>query len=283
MDLTEISCDSLDVDLDFSNNQESEILIDFSTIDLDVNICSDDEDNSKYSRSVDKNKYKMSNGYEIEYDKETNGYYRAVRKAQVDPILEMEVDDKYAFKFPFQWDPYTGKRGGIDPYGPLYFDPDSLIKHFFTIRLNNLWINSSGEFEGHYGDALGNGPDFEIKGRGIYPEYYIFRLPIIDCYLTKDNNEQNVTFGPKLNDDEIVQIYNLAKRKDKIKGINCYKSMFRYNRPDLLNLKKYWDMATSQVPHVKGFDSTGLAHNEIIQFYEGKNREAVNYLRRMRG
>jgi hypothetical protein len=282
MDFSEISID-LNVQLEPSepsDTYDTDLkLVDFTSLNNNVKKM----DDSKYHKLLDTNQYKMNNGYEINYDEETTGYFRAIRKTHVDPILETTVDEKYAFKFLYQWDPYTGEILDKDPYGPLYFDPDSLIKYFYSVRLNNLWNPPVGEFEAFYGDALGNGPEFEIKGRGDHPEYNIFRLPIITCYLTKDNNDQNITFGPKLSDDEIKEIYNLALTKDKIKGVDSYKLLFGQPRPNLIKIKGYWDMATNKIPDIQEFDPSEFSTQELVNFYGKKNTEAVRIMCKLNG
>ena len=36
-------------------------------------------------------------------------------------------------------------KENLDPYGPLYFDPDSLIYSIWIKRLNNLWVEGKEE------------------------------------------------------------------------------------------------------------------------------------------
>ena len=61
--------------------------------------------------------------------------------------------------------------------------------------MRELWHNETDEgenggfWQGYYGNAVGAGEKFLVPGRGIHPEWYLFRLPIIDCYLT--NNALN--------------------------------------------------------------------------------------------
>ena len=134
---------------------------------------------------------------EIEYDKTTIEKYRVFRLRKMDPIAYVETEDDYAFQFKYIWDPYTGERKDtFDQYGPLFFDPDILIKHYFTKILSKLWVQPSDEkggfYEGYYDDGAGAGEDFFVAGRGHHPEWYLFRLPIIDCYLTKDHNKQYI-------------------------------------------------------------------------------------------
>jgi len=264
----------LDLDIELSDD-----LIDFSDVNIDIEITRD----NKYVQKKEDVSYTLENGYPIQYDKHTTGYYRVIRKTKVDPILEIEVDERYAFKFKFQWDPYTGKRTCVDPFGPMYFDPDSIIKHLYTVRLNNLWNAPSGEYEGYYGDAVGNGPDFHIKGRGTFPDYNIFRLPIIDCYLTKDHNKQFVTLGPVLTDEEIREIASLAIKKDSIKGVDSYRLCFQKSRPDIIKMKKLWDIATDATPSIPDLDMASVSPEELMVMYDKTNKDAVNSLRKMLG
>ena len=185
--------------------------------------------------------------YEIEYNKfiknkDSNKLidsYTDYRKNKIDPLLHLSlpVEDKYSikdlFEFKYKWNPYTGERLDIiEPNGPLYFDPDTLIHYFYVNRLNNLWIKTNNNFNGYYGDALGNGPNFIINGRGDFRNWYLFRLPIPDCYLYSDHNLQSVTMGPILNDKEIKEIYIKAKRYG-----NNYFNLYKKKRPNLLTLK----------------------------------------------
>ncbi len=276
----------LDVDpgsVELSNKCADDVIIDFSS--LDVSIKGETNKSYKQKKTKEENKYTTTHGNAIEYDNDTILYYRALRTSKIDPILDIEVDERYAFKFPYEWDPYTGERLEKDPYGSLYFDPDSLIKYFWSKRLENLWYQPSDEdggyFEGYYGDAIGNGPNFKVKGRGNFPEWYIFRIPICDCYLTKDNNHQFVTFGPKLTNDEIEELYNLAIKKDRIMGRSTYKKLFGKNRPDLLKMKKLWDQATSKNPITDNTEKYSLA--EFVQKCATINRKAVDALKEIQG
>ena len=94
--------------------------------------------------------------------------------------MKMDFETKYnLYKFKYCWDPLNGNILGIDSRGKLSFDPDILIHYFYVNRLSLLWISENCDFSGNYGDALGNGPDFFIKGRGYSPHWYLFRLPIL--------------------------------------------------------------------------------------------------------
>lgn len=193
-----------------------------------------------------KDKYKDI-GITTSFNEDTTVFYKSIRKAKIDPILNDELLIDTAYQFPYMWDPYTGIINGKDPYGSLYFDPDILIYSFWIKRLNNLWINeideNDGYYSGYYSDGVGAGENFTIVGRGSHPERYIFRIPIIDIYLTEDHNEQITTLGPKLDYNEIENIYNLA-----LKQKNNYKKKFKNNRPNLIKMKFLYDIAISKNP-----------------------------------
>jgi hypothetical protein len=189
---------------------------------------------------------KLYKKYNLDSSTRIKDRYYDMRKNIIDPILlvklplyNKKIKDLYIFKH--KWNPYNGKRLTIDSNGPLYFDPNTLIHYFYINRLQNLWVDESdinGEyFEGHYGDAVGNGPDFEIKGRGKHIDWYLFRLPIIDCYIG-DIQTQAVTMGPILTNDDIKEIYKLSKRYK-----NKYTEMYGYKRPNIVKMKKLYDDA----------------------------------------
>ena len=188
--------------------------------------------------------------------------YAEFRNKNIDPILMEELpisgyeNNKY-FKFKYKWNPYTGERKDIDSNGYLSFDPDTLIQYYYSNRLNYLWESSNdNNYSGYYGDALGNGPNFEIKGRGKHPDWYLFRLPIIDCYLIKDHCYQSVTMGPILSEKEIKQIDKLAKKYG-----NNYKNKFNKKRPSLYKMFKLYRDAINPDPDI-GIDK------EVIPFVE---------------
>jgi hypothetical protein len=216
------------------------------------------------------NPYLDKRGNVIDYDDRTLEYYRVIRQSKMDPFLQEELTDETAFVFPYKWDPLTGERGDIDPIGALYFDPDYLIKYFHINRMNHLWVQpsdeSGGYYEGYFADGVGCGEQFFIPGRGHHPEWYLFRLPINDCYITKGQSKQYITMGPKLTDNDIKEIYEKANRRP-----NHYQESFGRNRPNLLNMKKYYDQAISLEPEI---------HDKINgdKTKENANRYAVSKL-----
>ena len=216
--------------------------------------------------------------------------YITNRRNKIDPILLIELpllenmNDSDTFKFKYKWNPYTGKRSVIDINGPLYFDPDTLIHYFYINRLTGLWKpghfeNENGEdfwIEDMYGDCVGNGPDFNNNSRGgKQPEKYLFRLPIIDCYLRKDHFDQSITMGPILNDDEIKELYSLSKKYK-----NNYKLRFKKERPNLLLMKKWYEIAISKTPEkLTNYHIDGLEGEILNILREEINRNYVDLLR----
>jgi hypothetical protein len=194
-----------------------------------------------------------------------------------------ECKIEHTFAFPFMWDPYTGERCGKDPHGSLHFHPDDLIHFFYKRRLKMLWNEpkdeNGGFFEGYYGDAVGSGYDIKIEGRGIYPELYLFRLPIDDCYLPKDSDLSIISMGPKLTEEDIVLIDELAEKYHK----NNYQMCFRKQRPSLVKMKKFYDTAISNNPDITKLSeySNNLNKEKIDELKSRVNREAVEELKKM--
>ncbi len=185
--------------------------------------------------------------YMMLYDYRTTEYYKTMRERKLDPILDIEVDEKHAFKFNQQWDAYTGERLGDDPFGPIYFKPISLVYYFYIHRLDGLWKNASVSddgliFEGFYDMLVGSGNDLNVVGRGSYTELYLFRLPILDCYLPKEHNKSHITMGPRLTDDEINEIDKLCHTK---KMQEEYFTMFNAKCPSIKTIKSLYDSAIS--------------------------------------
>jgi hypothetical protein len=213
-----------------------------------------------------------------QYDDRTTEYYRVLRLRKMDPFLCIDLKDEECFKFPYIWDPYTGNRMiEEDSDQPLCFDPDFLIHYFYTNRLNNLWVEPkdevNGYYDGYYDSAVGAGKNILIRGRGEFPEKYLFRLPIPDCYLTMDHKDMIITMGPILTDDEIKQIYELSE-----KNPNNYFTMFGIKKPNLIIMKKYYDQALSTSPECNQ-DISQLSMTSKVEIYNKLNREAVEKLK----
>jgi hypothetical protein len=153
------------------------------------------------------------------FNKTTTEYYKIMRELHLDPITCDKVPDDLAFKFEYMWDPITGERTEKDPHGALYFNVKNIIKNFYYNRLRMLWTDGD-EYQGYYGDGVGAGEEL-TNGRGNNTHLHLFRLPIIDCYLTKDFNLSIITMGPKLTNEEIDSIQKIYNKvSDKNKKIN---------------------------------------------------------------
>lgn len=200
--------------------------------------------------------------YDINYDEQTTVFYRNMREKKYNIIShdKFNYEPDYAFKFENMWDPYTGERKEKDKFGALYFDPDELIHFFYKRRLKLLWNEpkdeNGGYYQGYFGDALGSGENILIKGRGLHPELYLFRLPIDDCYLEEDCDLSVITMGPKLTEQEIENIDYLAETYHK----KNYYEVYKKNRPSLKKMKELYDIAINE--------NAG----------EEKNKQAVNNL-----
>ena len=205
--------------------------------------------------------------------------YIQYRNKKVDPLLMINlpvINRKPLFKFEYKWNPYSGKRLEKDPRGKLYFDPDCLIHYFYSNRLNHLWIPQTEEYTGHYGDAIGNGPDFNVPGRGKHPDWYLFRLPLLDGYIETNNCGQAVTLGPKLLFKEIEQIHKFALTYKN----NFYKT-YGYPRPNLIYLYVIYHQAISKHPNLsiskdldENLDSETRKELELIE-----NQQSINLLK----
>lgn len=246
--------------------------------DLDFEI---DFSNSKIPEPIQKDEPTTKNKYNYDFDKDTVEKYRIIRKMKVDPVTYEDLDDDIGFKFAWIWNPYKGERTQeLDPNGPLYFDPDVLIKHFYNNRYKKLWVeqkqDTTGVYEGYYDDGVGAGEDFHIENRGFHPEWYLFRLPVIDCYLPTNANSQSITMGPKLTMEEIAEIDRLASMR-----ADNYKKIYRRNRPSLVQMKMWYDQAISKDFIIQ--DREKLTKEQIIEYCGKKNRDAVEYLKMMAG
>jgi len=250
-------------------------------IDINSFNCQYDGDQLLSFDNVIYSNNKINNLYNKEYSHTTTEYYKALRNQKMDPISMQNINSNTSFAFKYMWDPYTGERLDEDPYGPLYFDPHNLIKYFYTNRLNGLWVEpvdeQGGYYEGYYDDGLGCGEDMFINSRGHHPERYLFRLPIIDCYLTNDHNDSVITMGPVLTNDEISLIEELSKQnKDN------YKKLFGKEKPNLINIKKNYDQAISKTPKIDDHNNANKNSDELKELYNRANRKAVDLLVKMK-
>ena len=105
-----------------------ELLVDFSGVHL---------------KNITNNKAKPT--YSKDYDDLTSNYYKSHRIQKSDPITFEELKEETCFSYYKMWNPYTGEILDNDPFGPLCFNPVSIISHIYYSRLNNLWISESDE------------------------------------------------------------------------------------------------------------------------------------------
>lgn len=188
----------------------------------------------------------------IEYDNTTNETYRIKRLYKLDPLTDESIPGNLLFEFKYKWDPITGERIGIDENGPLCFNAINLYNYYYANRYKGLWNPAIDNFEGFYGDLLGSGKTININSRGPNPEKYLFRLPIIDCYLIKGHNLSIITMGPILDDSEIEFIDNIVYKYNK----NRYKIY-----TSLKTLKIYYDNALNDKPNMKCHEIKELKKN----------------------
>jgi hypothetical protein len=222
-------------------------------------------------------KYECST-YRDEYDVDTIQYYKSHRIQKTDPVTFEVLEDNKCFKYYKIWNPYTGVVLNNDPYGPLCFNPVTIVTHIYYSRLNNIWINESdGIYSGYYGDGIGAGKEQEIKHKGTYPERYIFRLPIQNCYLPRNHNLSTITLGPELTDHDI-SVLDVLMTEHYIND-DIYRKI-----GSLANLKRYYDIAISKEPLNLDLNNTGI-NIELAQRHPNPhnyiNRCAVDILRRM--
>ena len=211
-------------------------------------------------------KNKKNNKDVINYDKTTLETYRMKRIYKIDPLNDKKLSDDFIFEFKEKWNPYTGERLENDEIGPLCFDPYDLYLYYYKNRCSGLWYNGNFEYQGYYGELVGTGKDINIKSRGFKPERYLFRLPILDCYLPDNHNYSLITYGPLLNDDEIEYI-------DKL--------IILYNKPSLKLIKKYYDAALDSNPDDELLKPIRLKYPDKsdIDIKEIYNRTFVDKLR----
>jgi hypothetical protein len=183
------------------------------------------------------NDTKISNNTK-KYDETTTEIYRIKRLFKVDALTGEQIPDYLKFEFIYKWDPYTGEICEIDEIGPLCFNAITLYDYIFKNRYKGLWNNPEDGFHGYYGDLIGTGINLEIKSRGSNIEKYLFRLPIIDCYLPPNHNYALITMGPLLSDENINTIDNIVIK---------YHVNGKYLTP-LKIIKKYYDNAINNNP-----------------------------------
>jgi hypothetical protein len=223
------------------NDNIKKMLIDFSSV-----------DQKDFDEKKSRSKVPPSTGqkdslkrYTHDFDDTTTSYYKSYRLNKMDPITDEILQDDSCFKFRYMWNPYTGERLGEDPFGPLCFNPINLLRHFYLMRLNKLWVDGEEGYEGYFSGGVGSGPNLDDPSRGMFPECYLFRLPIQNCYLNKNHNLSIITMGPLLTLREICELDRLIV-KYWSRG-TFYKKYYK-KIGSLYKLKCYYDIALAKNP-----------------------------------
>jgi hypothetical protein len=177
--------------------------------------------------------------YEKIFDEDTTVKYKKYRQKKKDPVTSEVLTDENSFKFKYMWNSITGERTGIDPYGPIYISPVTILKMIYHNILRGLWLEIDGCLP-IYGEFLGSGYDFYAPGKGAQPEKYIFRFPIKDCYIYKNQDQSIHTTGPKLTITELKEIDNLIK---KYWSNDEFIRKIRPKARSTMRLRKYYDLA----------------------------------------
>ena len=247
--------------------------MDFSFDSIDFSSCLHDKTQES---DMNLNSSKIDTDIKIfeQYDKITCETYRIKRLYKIDPISDIEIPKDFIFEFKYKWNPYNGFREDIDDVGPLCFNAINLYDYYYINRYKGLWTPPQDGFQGIYGDMVGSGKNVLIKSRGTYPEKYLFRLPIIDCYLPLTHNLSIVTMGPELTEQEITQIDLIVTK--------LHPKRFNPKFASLTMLKYYYDRALDISPDpdlddIKELKSKypNLSPSEIKQKY---NRYYVDKL-----
>ena len=229
--------------------------------------------------------------YDKMFDDETQRY-REFRNNHQDPVTYQEMKNKKSFKFKYVWDCYTGERIGVDPYGPLYLSPVTILRTILSKILLGLWTEIEGCMP-MYGENIGVSKKFNNTSRGPQPEKYVFRIPIQDCYLHRGSDKRGKsvhTLGPELTDDELLEINNLI---GKYWSDDPYIADLPKSALKILELRKLYDVAIDPKPtndiealplclrdrYLRTFTNgtIDIDHNEYI------NRIAVEEIKKMIG
>lgn len=141
------------------------------------------------------------------------------------------------------WNSITGEfLNKNDPFGPLIIDINYLVNYFYVNRLRHIYTHGNINQTGLFGDAIGKYPNFFLPGRGSNPQWYLFRLPINDCYIDKKNLKY-ITMGPKLSIHDIKKIYDLCKR------LNTYQTIFNRPIPNIVELYQIYHKIIERCPY----------------------------------
>jgi hypothetical protein len=195
-------------------------------------------------RKIKRNKRtynKISKILEKFIKKNNKFFYIKNRINKICPLSIVSVDNGYHIYN--IWNPFSGNFTNIkDTFGPLICDPDYLIHYFYINRLKYIYTHGNFNSTGYLGDAIGKYPEFNIPGRGNHPEWYLFRLPINDCYIDHECIKY-VTMGPMLTQNDISNIYNLAKEN------NSYYHKFNQELPNIIELYDIYHKVINKCPY----------------------------------
>lgn len=214
------------------------------------------EDNSLIDFRDEKEDVIGKKGYTVDYNDDTINKYKPMRVFGTDPISRERLDKSIpVYRVDKMWDPLTGLfTNEKDPHGPLVFDPVELTKYFYLNRFTHLWKEEEDTGDDLLQECplegLGAGEDFLIKGRGYYPEYFIWRIPIRDCYVPKDTPNYIVLKGPKLNRKDIKNIHNLLKKCPKSHINKVFREI-----PDLVKMYDLYMQAINPKPDLSVLDN----------------------------
>lgn len=223
-------------------------------VDIDIDMIMKDFDltcidTSSMLTFTHDNLEKQNKVYESEYDDLTNGRYKAMRRMKTCPICDEQVNS-HAFKVPKIWDSITGEfTSEDDPYGPIYFHPICLIECFYCNRMNGLLEGETDEgatggyYEAVPGDGLGAGEEMNTS-RGSYPELFLWRVPINDCYLEPGLPRSIPLKGPKLNRSDIVKLNELANKIAPSEWSGRFKKL-----PNIINIYDTYMEAINKNPN----------------------------------
>jgi hypothetical protein len=182
-------------------------------------------------------------------------------KNRINNICPLSLEQiERGYKVDTIWNPFTGIFTNLlDPFGPISFDTDYLIYFFYTNRLRHIYVHGSYNTSGHLGDAIGQYPNFKIPGRGSHPEWYLFRLPLTDCY-TEKNNLKYVTMGPELTRNDIIEIYNISLHN------KTYEKKFNKKIPNIVKLFDIYYTVVNKCPyHIEPEVLQTLGNDYIMQ------------------
>jgi len=200
------------------------------------------------------------------FNKDTTEKYYNCRINQLDAITGEPIENSKIIMFSYMWNPFTGKKiHQRDEYGPLCFNALILYEYYFVNRYKGLWIQEDTlcDIQNTYGiEIIGTGNNIN-ENHAMFHKY-LYRLPIIDCYIPEKNSDIKycnsydlvTTIGPILTVNDIKKIDRIVHIHDP-------------TRTPLKYLKELYDGALDNHPditkHKKMFSN--LSDNELKYKY----------------